>query len=160
MGTKELILIGIAMLLSLTGISVGYDTYQDKKFMAKVTSTVSALQQVNNWANTWTQMNAPRFDNANINIATMKTDLDDMSQVTVTGTGTASAWQLPFDSRFTISVAPTTDGRNRIFTISASGSEWTTAQKGKFETIFDQKMKGMGALVTGLNSDGVLTAQF
>lgn len=161
MGDKQLIAIGIAMLISIGAMlymSFGGDA---KLLQQKIVQTQQGVQTVRDWAVTYAGISTTK-DYKDINMTALKTK--GLFKYDVDGGGASSTIVLPSDDSINLAIAPTTNNKEFIVTVSlGSNNNFDATQRQIFEDKLNADLKSSATQTSGYTSsgaDGTISFQF
>lgn len=161
MGDKQLIAIGIAMLISIGAMlymSFGGDT---KLLQQKIIQTQQGVQTIRDWSVTYAGISTTK-DYKDISMQSLKAK--GLFNYDVKGSGTSSTIELPSDDTINLSVASSSNNKEFIITVSlGSSNNFDATQKQIFEDKLNADLKSSSTQVTSYTSsgaDGTISFQF
>lgn len=156
-------MIGYAILIGLILAGMGYFMLKGdtKTLHQKIMQTEQTVSTVRDMATTFAGISVYK-DFTGINMASMKAK--QLFQYTVTGTGSSSTIAMPFDDTILMSIAPTTNNKGYIITISLTvNTDMDAVSKQTFEDKINADFASSTVSISGYTSsgaDGTIILQF
>lgn len=158
---KEMIGYAILIMLVLSGMAYFTLKGDTKTLHQKIMQTAQTVSTVRDMATTFSGISVHK-DFTGINMASMKAK--QLFQYDVVGTGNSSTIAMPFDDTILMAIAPTTNNKGYIITISLTAStDMDAVSKQTFEDKLNADFKSSTVAITGYTSsgaDGTLSFQF
>lgn len=156
-------MIGYAILIGLILAGMGYFMYKGdtKTLHQKIMQTEQTVSTVRDMATTFAGISVNK-DFTGINMASMKAK--QLFQYPVIGAGSSSTIAMPFDDTILMSIAPTTNNKGYVITISLTAStDMDAVSKQTFEDKINADFASSTISITGYTAsgaDGTITLQF
>lgn len=161
MGAKELIALAIAMIIAIGGTLYVAGKGETKVLQQKIVQTNQTISTAREWASTYAGISVSK-DYTGINMASLKAK--GLFNYDVVGTGATSYIEMPFEDTIQLSIAPSTNNKEFILTVTLSSSNNFDAT---FKQIFEDKLnadiKTSATAITSYtatSADGKIAFQF
>jgi hypothetical protein len=166
--SKEMIITGILLVLSMIGGSFLMVKGSTKILTKQITSTIDQVNTVRDYASDFIQL-SPTGDYQTINFEKLKEKDILPTNLTVNGTGDSSNIKSPYDQLQTMALidpnssSSTLKGKFIRITIDSSSSKFTDTEKQNWEDKLKSAFENAGGTVSGYdttNADAIISVTF
>ena len=166
--SKEMIITGILLVLSMIGGSFLMVKGSTKILTKQITSTIDQVNTIRDYASDFIQL-SPTGDYQDINFEKLKEKDILPTNLTVNGTGDNSNIKSPYDQLQTMTLndpnssSSTLKGKFIRITIDSSASKFTDTEKQNWEDKLKSAYENAGGTVSGYdatNADAVISVTF